>query len=123
MPCEVNAIDSAVLSAALPGPNDMVWFTRPDGTTVFIKWATLMTAMSPDDTEYEVGVTAGAPAAGAFTWTNAAWIGKRIRLYRSGTLQARIASAAMRYSFDPLTGQIVSTVAFDAGEILTIQQY
>lgn len=124
MPCEVNAIDSAVVSATQPGIDDLVWFVLPDGSVVFRKWSTLLQAATPDDAEYEVGVTSGAPVAGEFTWTKPAWIGKRIRLFRSGALQNRAGGAGVqKYSFDFTTGAITVNVAWDANEIITIQQY
>jgi hypothetical protein len=124
MACEVNAIDSAEISATLPDVDDLVWFVLPDGSVVFRKWSTLIQTLNADDIEFQIGVTVGAPAVDTFTYTNAALIGKRIRLFREGAKQSTLGSDPLqRYSFDSLTGTITVNAAWGDEERVSIEQY
>jgi hypothetical protein len=125
MACEQNAVDSAAIVTSLPGANELVWFTDAlTGLTVFRRWSTMLQSLGATDIEFQIGVTGGAPVAGAFTYTNAALIGKRIRLFRDELKQHTIGDSTMRkYSFDDTTGLITVNVAWADLERVSIEQY
>lgn len=123
MACEQNILDIP-LNSSLIDPNEVVIFTLPDGTSVLRKWSVILGAITPADIEFQVGVTVGAPSDGDPTYTNAALIGKRIRVFRQFLKQSTlVVSGGYSYSFNNTTGAITPTPAFAADEVWQIEIY
>lgn len=123
MPCEQNILDLS-LNSSLIDPNEVVIFTLPDGTSVLRKWSVILGAITPADIEFQVGVTPGAPSDGDPTYTNAALIGKRIRVFRQFLKQTVLpVTNGYSYSFDNSTGVLTPSPAFADGEIWSIEIY
>jgi hypothetical protein len=105
-------------------PNEVVIFTLPDGTSVIRKWSVILNSFVPADIEFKVGVTVGAPSDGDPSYTNAALIGKRVRVFRQFLKQSTITDPnGYSYSFNNVTGTITPTPAFAGGEIWSIETY
>jgi hypothetical protein len=76
-----------------------------------------------DDKEYEVGVTAGAPAAGQGTFQHNDFIGKKVRLIRDGLSEYTLTGAASYYTFNSSTGTFNVVPDFVDGERLRFEIY
>jgi hypothetical protein len=121
--CEQNILDIA-LDPSLINPDEVVIFTKPDGTSVLRKWSVILGAITPADIEFQVGVTPGAPSDGDPTYTNAALIGKRVRVFRHFLKQTTLAiSGGYSYSFNNVTGTITPSPAFGIDEVWSIEIY
>lgn len=121
--CELPILDIP-LSSAVPSDNAVIMITEPDGTTTIRRWSVLKQALAPSDIEFQVGVTPGFPSDGDTTYTNAALIGKRVRVFRQHLKMTTIAVAGTySYSFNNVTGTITPTPAFADEEIWSIEIY
>ncbi len=123
MACEQNILDIP-LNASLIDPDEVVIFTLPDGTSVLRKWSVILGAITPADIEFQVGVTPGAPSDGDPTYTNAALIGKRVRVFRQFLKQTTLVIAGgYGYSFNNVAGTITPSPAFSDEEVWSIEIY
>ena len=120
--CEKNILEIP-LNSALPGSDDVVIFTAPDGTSVLRRWSVILNAFSPQDIEFQVGVTVGAPSDGATSYTNTSLIGKRVRVFRQFLKQPQFNAGGYWYSFNSVTGTITPSPAFMQDEVWQIEIY
>lgn len=121
--CDKNVLDHP-LNASLIDPDEVVIFTLPDGTSVLRTWSVILGSFVPADIEFQVGVTVGAPSDGDPTYTNAALIGKRVRVFRQFVKQPTLVMAGNTYySFNNVSGTITPNPAFSDEEHWSIETY
>lgn len=123
MACETNILEIPV-DNSLPNSNDVVIFTRADGTSVIKTWGSVLNSLSPADIEYKVGVTPGFPSDGSPTYQNNALINRRVRVYRQYLKQSTIGTSDdYRYTFNQATGTITFFPNQSQDEIIQIEPY
>jgi hypothetical protein len=121
--CE-NPILDIPLSSAVPGPNDVIMITTPDGVTTIRRWSTLQQAVAPSDLDFQVGITPGYPSDGDTVYQNNAFIGRRLRVFRQFTKQTTlIVPGSYNYSFNNTTGEVIASPGFSQDEIWSIEIY
>lgn len=122
--CDKNILDIPV-SAAVPANTDVIIITDASGVSTIRTWATVLGGITPTDIYFQVGVTVGSyPAAGATSYTFAALIGKRIRVFRQGIKQPTVdPGGGYFYTFNNSTGEISPSPAFAADEQWSIEIY
>ena len=74
------------------------------------------------DIDFEIGQP-GAPAAGAVTYQDDRLIGKKIRFFRGGLKQYRIAGSGYYYAFSSETGTLTVSPAWSSEEKNSIEIY
>lgn len=127
MACQKNIID-VPLSPSAPAGTDLILFTLPDATSVLRSWDVVTNFLVPDDFETKVVAGGATPNVGinhgdtGITLTQ--FIGKRVRLYRTGIIQSTIPDPnGNYYSFDKITGVFQWAPAASTDEIFQITPY
>lgn len=127
--CEKNILEIP-LNNSLPGSNDVVIFTAPDGTSVIRKWSVILGAITPADIEFQIGATpvvvdgVTIPGDGDTVYTNTALIGKRVRVFRQFLKQTTLTIAgSYKYNFNSVTGEVIPSPAFAIDEVWSIEIY
>jgi hypothetical protein len=121
--CEKSVFNAASLTPTLPGPDDVVFFTLPDETTVLRKWSTITTGIVPPDKEIVVAASSGTINNGDNAKIFSDLVGRRIRFFRNLLKQSTINQGASYFSFNSATGEVSWVPAAVSGELFQIECY
>jgi hypothetical protein len=123
MECEKNILDLP-LDASTPGFDDVVMWTKPDGTTVIRKWSSILSNMKPKPEVYDCNGSEGSSI------TIAALVGiskeRIVDIVRSGSSCRSVvltAPAGLDIQYDDGVAGVItvaSDVPFGNGEYIKV---
>lgn len=126
MACDIDIFDAAQVSPTAPQDADILIFLLPDKSVVFRTWATVKSAMIPDDINWVIadGNDDDVLNSGESAITLDQFKGFRVRVLRNGVNQMPFAIPnGTYYTRNIATGDFVFTPAVQKDETIQIQAY